>query len=875
MSDKKPGTVFFDDGVDTRAPAPGIPQPVSSGDIIGANVTLGYQDMAGQPLQAKIDAYTPLINELDKRDTRGWAEKVFGPQYILGVRGGLPINTNKVWGDIAAIRAKEPDFLKDIPAQNDEQFDAWVKSGEKVKRAQAQDIVRREQGFGQKALGFGAGVATGLVDPINVGGMLATGGLAGGAKTLLGSMAREAAINAAIETTELPSTYSNRQQFGETMTPMEMVENVGSAAIGGAILPGAGKVGKAIAAPALEPIGRAVDPLFDGMRQRAAERALGINDLPAATDADVLHAFTDRFPPETRTPETQAAVNVLGREAEVRGASPYVGTPGGLDANAERLATVSDTLSQPASAGTAPVRPQPVGRTAPQLTQTGIIRFVLNDLEGGAKVVPFSSADGGTTKYGVAKKFNPDVDVANITEADAMSIARRKYWLPEFNTADPHVAAIAFDANWISSPSLARRILREAGDDTEKALAIYRDALNHIADTVPGKGKFRKGWNNRVDKLARYVGDNEGGKVRLDPEQFAGDDVAYRAAGEDLNREELQLADDTPSRPDPVREYVDRMSLGDNLSAPEDMRFAADNQPAIDAELAQRVQNGTDGHPDLVRAGEPPVAPVDASAPSRAETALAVRQYVDHGMGDATPEAVSRDLGIDEAAARQALASVDRPPSVGSFTTARGSVYRVEADGTTTRNKAYRPEHGFAEQGPQPTSHATYYVSAEDALKLAEFQAKGQGRVAIQPVGDGRIGLRYLDGKDAGKFERRTVVRPSSEPAIGRTPVELWNDGSQVHFGNDIVALDRAAGFEEPAGAPPSLDPKTYGVDTATSTEAHLLADSAYHDVRALAEAGDKTKAQLTEGGPEMGARELIESLDRDQSALDTIKGCL
>lgn len=60
-----------------------------------------------------------------------------------------------------------------------------------------------------------------------------------------------------------------------------------------------------------------------------------------------------------------------------------------------------------------------------------------------------------------------------------------------------------------------------------------------------------------------------------------------------------------------------------------------------------------------------------------------------------------------------------------------------------------------------------------------------------------------------------------------------------------------------------------------TDPQAKMLADSAYHDVKALADAGDTTRAELTEGGPEMNAKELIESLDKDQSAIDAIRNCL
>ena len=36
---------------------------------------------------------------------------------------------------------------------------------------------------------------------------------------------------------------------------------------------------------------------------------------------------------------------------------------------------------------------------------------------------------GGLTKYGIAKAFHPNVDVANLTEAQALDIYRTEYWL--------------------------------------------------------------------------------------------------------------------------------------------------------------------------------------------------------------------------------------------------------------------------------------------------------------------------------------------------------------------------------------------------------------------------------------------------------------
>ena len=123
------------------------------------------------------------------------------------------------------------------------------------------------------------------------------------------------------------------------------------------------------------------------------------------------------------------------------------------------------------------------------------------------------------------------------------------------------------------------------------------------------------------------------------------------------------------------------------------------------------------------------------------------------------------------------------------FTTAKGSVYTVEEDGTTTRNKSFHPEHGEKDQGPQPKSEQTFYVNADQANALGEVQAQGGAARKIAQASDGRWGMQYTDGPNAGKFESRTMVDAEHTPRVGLTPVELWNEGKRVHFGNEITEV--------------------------------------------------------------------------------------
>ena len=58
-----------------------------------------------------------------------------------------------------------------------------------------------------------------------------------------------------------------------------------------------------------------------------------------------------------------------------------------------------------------------------------IIKEVLRR-EGGAKLTKDPDDPGGTTKYGISKRANPDVDVENLTEDEAVLIYLDKYWKP-------------------------------------------------------------------------------------------------------------------------------------------------------------------------------------------------------------------------------------------------------------------------------------------------------------------------------------------------------------------------------------------------------------------------------------------------------------
>lgn len=382
MTDRR-GSIFVDQAPENRAPPVPVPAPVSTTEIIGAHWRLGQQDMAGAKLQSEIDAYGPVVTELLKREKPGWLGLTPDP-YTTAARQGMPYSTGRIWAKVQEIRRQEPGFMKDIPATNEAEFTTFVAKQELARRHAAQDVSQRQQGVGQNVLGFAADVGTGMTDPVNVGAMILTGGMSapveGAVRSVGGTMARtmlkEAAVNAGTEVVELPVIAQNRQSFGEKMTPGEMVQDVATAGIGGALFPvvthglaaGAKATGKAIADG---PIGRAA-------AQATAPLVMSATPVGRAADVEVARKFSQAVPAEIRTPDERAALHVIDRQADVDATNPFKPTNAGMDAHADRLdSATADILTRgDPNAGaaipkpvprraivTAPIAPEPDART--------------------------------------------------------------------------------------------------------------------------------------------------------------------------------------------------------------------------------------------------------------------------------------------------------------------------------------------------------------------------------------------------------------------------------------------------------------------------------------------------------------------------------
>lgn len=157
--------------------------------------------------------------------------------------------------------------------------------------------------------------------------------------------------------------------------------------------------------------------------------------------------------------------------------------------------------------------------------------------EGGGKLHTVPGDPGGTTKWGIAQRFHPDVDIANLTEAQGQEIAKREYWdkcrcddLPfpldilvwdaAFNMGTERAGKfLQYSLNWFGAMLKVDGVI---GPKTIGAIKYeYQEGLTEIPrlfmlhrlrfynrriSESPSQTKFIAGWMNRCFALLEYVG---------------------------------------------------------------------------------------------------------------------------------------------------------------------------------------------------------------------------------------------------------------------------------------------------------------------------------------------------------------------------------
>lgn len=143
-------------------------------------------------------------------------------------------------------------------------------------------------------------------------------------------------------------------------------------------------------------------------------------------------------------------------------------------------------------------------RLNPTNVRDTTVEFILKE-EGSTYVA--DDAGAGEAKYGIVAKFNPGVDVKNLTKEGAAQIYRDRYWTQiKGDTLAPDVAAVMMDTAVNMGAGKANLLYAQSGGDMGAFLNLRREEYRRLASEDPEKyGKFLNGWLGRVDRLEKFV----------------------------------------------------------------------------------------------------------------------------------------------------------------------------------------------------------------------------------------------------------------------------------------------------------------------------------------------------------------------------------
>lgn len=176
--------------------------------------------------------------------------------------------------------------------------------------------------------------------------------------------------------------------------------------------------------------------------------------------------------------------------------------------------------------------------------------------EGGDTITNIREDRGGLTKFGISQQAFPNLDIANLTEAEAKRIYKREYWdrlnlskLPAamrrnlfFNAVNSGVSTVAKDLqealnvtpDGIVGPQTIEAAKNFKGDLDERTRTSQIERYLRIVQNDPSQRKFLNGWINRVTD-GGFSGQGEDLRS-LSIEEVR--DKAYRAAGIEVEQPE-------------------------------------------------------------------------------------------------------------------------------------------------------------------------------------------------------------------------------------------------------------------------------------------------------------------------------------------------
>lgn len=170
--------------------------------------------------------------------------------------------------------------------------------------------------------------------------------------------------------------------------------------------------------------------------------------------------------------------------------------------------------------GSVPPLKTPVGSAdvyGPQTPFDAVFKIILQK-EGGFQNDPGDAGNYANgklvgTKYGISARSYPDLDIKNLTVAQAREIYYRDYWKKSGaeSITDPALALVHMDTAINSGTGTASRFLKMSGGDWEK----YLDQRFAWMKTLDDWDRFGVGWTNRIAAIREQARGLSGGGLNL------------------------------------------------------------------------------------------------------------------------------------------------------------------------------------------------------------------------------------------------------------------------------------------------------------------------------------------------------------------------
>ena len=123
---------------------------------------------------------------------------------------------------------------------------------------------------------------------------------------------------------------------------------------------------------------------------------------------------------------------------------------------------------------------------------------------------------GGETNYGISKRAFPELDIKNLSLADAMVIYKRDYWdFYNLNVVDIPLCIVMLDGYVQHRPSVVRQMVKEAKGDWKRFIQKRVEFYLRLIQKKPEMRIYKRGWLNRMNSLSKYC------QIVLDKELYA------------------------------------------------------------------------------------------------------------------------------------------------------------------------------------------------------------------------------------------------------------------------------------------------------------------------------------------------------------------